>query len=63
MISVLTALFFVLGNIVHELEANLGMIKEVVGHVKIARSNALVSLGFLRNLELIRGEGVELTNK
>uniref|UniRef100_UPI00358F290F insulin receptor-like isoform X2 n=1 Tax=Myxine glutinosa TaxID=7769 RepID=UPI00358F290F len=46
-------------NIAAELEANLGRIEEVTGHVKIKHSFALVSLSFFRSLRIIRGENLE----
>ncbi|KAJ6664292.1 hypothetical protein lerEdw1_008511 [Lerista edwardsae] len=49
-------------NIAAELEANLGLIEEVTGYLKIRRSYALVSLSFFRKLHLIRGQSLELGN-
>lgn len=49
-----------LGNIAAELEANLGLIEEITGYLKIRRSYALVSLSFFRKLHLIRGQTLEL---
>ncbi|XP_075063067.1 insulin receptor [Mixophyes fleayi] len=46
-------------NIAAELEANLGLIEEITGYLKIRRSYALVSLSFFRKLHLIRGETLE----
>ncbi|KAJ8011510.1 hypothetical protein DPEC_G00058970 [Dallia pectoralis] len=43
-------------NIAAELEANLGQLEEITGYVTIRRSYALVSLSFLRNLRVIRGD-------
>ncbi|KAM4706801.1 insulin receptor [Discoglossus pictus] len=49
-------------NIAVELEANLGLIEEITGFLKIRRSYALVSLSFFRKLHLIRGEVLEPGN-
>ncbi|XP_063003180.1 insulin receptor [Elgaria multicarinata webbii] len=49
-------------NIAAELEANLGLIEEISGFLKIRRSYALVSLSFLRKLHLIRGDDLEAGN-
>ncbi|KAM9097937.1 insulin receptor isoform X1 [Sarcophilus harrisii] len=49
-------------NIAVELEANLGLIEEITGYLKIRRSYALVSLSFFRKLHLIRGESLEIGN-
>ncbi|KAE8632427.1 hypothetical protein XENTR_v10001545 [Xenopus tropicalis] len=49
-------------NIATELEANLGLIEEISGYLKIRRSYALVSLSFFRKLRLIRGEVLEAGN-
>ncbi|XP_058870993.1 insulin receptor-like [Acipenser ruthenus] len=49
-------------NIAAELEANLGLIEEITGFLKIRRSYALVSLSFFRKLKLIRGEMQEAGN-
>ncbi|KAG8454851.1 hypothetical protein GDO86_001174 [Hymenochirus boettgeri] len=46
-------------NIASELEANLGLIEEITGYLKIRRSYALVSLSFFRKLSFIRGEVLE----
>ncbi|CAJ0964126.1 unnamed protein product, partial [Ranitomeya imitator] len=46
-------------NIAAELEANLGLIEEITGYLKIRRSYALVSLSFFRKLRLIRGDVLE----
>ncbi|KAJ7308412.1 hypothetical protein JRQ81_008957 [Phrynocephalus forsythii] len=46
-------------NIAAELEANLGLIEEISGYLKIRRSYALVSLSFFRKLRLIRGQDLE----
>lgn len=40
------------------LEKTLGMIEEIDGQLKIIHSHALVSLNFLRNLRVIRGEHI-----
>lgn len=48
-----------LGNIAAELEANLGLIEEISGYLKIRRSYALVSLSFFRKLRLISGHTLE----
>nr|XP_020140059.1 insulin receptor-like [Microcebus murinus] len=47
-------------NLAAELEANLGLIEEISGYLKIRRSYALVSLSFFRKLHLIRGETLEM---
>nr|XP_060640831.1 insulin receptor [Anolis sagrei ordinatus] len=49
-------------NIGAELEANLGLIEEISGYLKIRRSYALVSLSFFRKLHLIRGRDLESGN-
>ncbi|XP_066491075.1 insulin receptor isoform X2 [Tiliqua scincoides] len=49
-------------NIAAELEANLGLIEEITGFLKIRRSYALVSLSFFRKLHLIRGQSLESGN-
>ncbi|XP_056374073.1 insulin receptor isoform X1 [Hyla sarda] len=46
-------------NIAAELEANLGLIEEITGYLKVRRSYALVSLSFFRKLRLIRGDFLE----
>ncbi|XP_062306973.1 insulin receptor-like [Osmerus eperlanus] len=46
-------------NIAAELEANLGQLEEITGHLTVRRAYALVSLSFLRNLRVIRGEKLE----
>lgn len=51
--------FLSIDNIAAELEANLGLIEEISGYLKIRRSYALVSLSFFRKLHLIRGETLE----
>ncbi|KAL0278477.1 UNVERIFIED_CONTAM: hypothetical protein PYX00_000292 [Menopon gallinae] len=47
------------GNIVDELENSLSSIEEISGYLKVVRSLPLVSLDFLRNLRLIKGEELE----
>lgn len=47
-------------NLAAELEANLGLIEEISGYLKIRRSYALVSLAFFRKLRLIRGDTLEV---
>ncbi|NWZ10803.1 INSR protein, partial [Agelaius phoeniceus] len=54
--------FLSIDNIAAELEANLGLIEEISGYLKIRRSYALVSLSFFRKLHLIRGETLEAGN-
>ncbi|NWR22220.1 INSR protein, partial [Emberiza fucata] len=54
--------FLSVDNIAAELEANLGLIEEISGYLKIRRSYALVSLSFFRKLHLIRGETLEAGN-
>uniref|UniRef100_A0ABM5ELH1 Tyrosine-protein kinase receptor n=1 Tax=Pogona vitticeps TaxID=103695 RepID=A0ABM5ELH1_9SAUR len=49
-------------NIAAELEANLGLVEEISGYLKIRRSYALVSLSFFRKLHLIRGQDLEAGN-
>ncbi|XP_025066097.1 insulin receptor isoform X3 [Alligator sinensis] len=49
-------------NIAAELEANLGLVEEISGYLKIRRSYALVSLSFFRKLHLIKGETLEAGN-
>ncbi|NP_001291521.1 insulin-like peptide receptor [Solenopsis invicta] len=46
-------------NIVKELEDNLGMIEEIDGSLRIVRSFPLISLNFLKNLRVIRGNDSE----
>ena len=41
-----------------ELEENLGQIQVVTGAVKIVRSEAIISLNFLRNLTVIQGQSL-----
>ncbi|XP_037082621.1 insulin receptor-like isoform X2 [Pollicipes pollicipes] len=43
-------------NIVQELEENLSEITEITGFLRVSLSEALISLNFLKNLRLIRGE-------
>lgn len=52
-------IFFSSDNIAAELEANLGLVEEISGYLKIRRSYALVSLSFFRKLHLIKGETLE----
>ncbi|XP_065207315.1 insulin-like peptide receptor isoform X2 [Planococcus citri] len=47
------------GNIVKELEENLRSIEEITGYLKVVRSLSLISLNFLRNLRVIKGEHLE----
>ncbi|XP_078480098.1 insulin-like growth factor 1 receptor isoform X1 [Lampetra fluviatilis] len=49
-------------NIAAELETNLGLIEMVTGFVKIKRSSALVTLAFLKNLRIIRGDMLDEGN-
>lgn len=46
-------------NIVKELEDNLSTIEEIDGYLKVIRSFPLISLNFLKNLRLIRGNTLE----
>lgn len=46
-------------NIVKELEDSLSMIEEIDGYLKIVRSFPLISLNFLKNLRMIRGNSLE----
>lgn len=46
-------------NIVKELEDSLSMIEEIDGYLKIVRSFPLISLNFLKNLRVIRGNILE----
>ncbi|KAL0128719.1 hypothetical protein PUN28_003826 [Cardiocondyla obscurior] len=46
-------------NIVKELEESLNMIEEIDGYLKIVRSFPLISLNFLKNLRVIRGNQLE----
>lgn len=45
-------------NVVYELEKGLYSLKEIGSYLKIVRSYPLLSLGFLKNLKVIHGEGV-----
>ncbi|XP_044740793.1 insulin-like receptor isoform X2 [Chrysoperla carnea] len=49
-------------DIVHELNENLGQITEITGYLKVTRSYPLMSLGFLKNLRIIRGYHVDAQN-
>ncbi|EEB18223.1 Insulin receptor precursor, putative [Pediculus humanus corporis] len=44
------------GNIVTELQESLRSVEEISGYLKVARSLPLLSLDFLKNLKVIRGE-------
>ncbi|XP_012056411.1 PREDICTED: insulin-like receptor [Atta cephalotes] len=46
-------------NIVKELEDSLSTIEEIDGYLKIVRSFPLISLNFLKNLRVIRGQTLE----
>ncbi|XP_011864735.1 PREDICTED: insulin-like receptor isoform X2 [Vollenhovia emeryi] len=46
-------------NMVKELENSLSMIEEIDGYLKIVRSFPLISLNFLKNLRVIRGNQLE----
>ena len=46
-------------NIVKEMEDSLSMIEEIDGYLKVVRSFPLISLNFLKNLKIIRGNYVE----
>ncbi|KMQ92816.1 insulin-like receptor protein [Lasius niger] len=46
-------------NIVKELEDNLSTIEEIDGYLKVIRSFPLISLNFLKNLRMIRGNTLE----
>lgn len=46
------------GQVVRELEESLGSIEEVTEAVKIVHSYAVMSLNFLKNLRVIRGENL-----
>ncbi|XP_071643096.1 insulin-like receptor-like [Temnothorax longispinosus] len=46
-------------NIVKELEESLSTIEEIDGYLKIVRSFPLISLNFLKNLRVIRGNQLE----
>lgn len=47
---------FFLENIVKELEESLAFVHTVKDFVKVARSYPIVSLNFLKNLQLIKGD-------
>ncbi|XP_061172989.1 insulin-like peptide receptor isoform X2 [Saccostrea echinata] len=49
-------------NVAQELEKNLGQIEEVQGYVWIHNSNILLSLGFFKNLRMIRGQSSNAAN-
>lgn len=51
--------FFLVENLVKEVEENLQTIREIKGYLKIVRSSPLVSLNFLRNLEVIHGNELD----
>ncbi|XP_043252983.1 insulin-like receptor isoform X2 [Colletes gigas] len=46
-------------NIVKELEDSLSTIEEIDGYLKVVRSFQLISLNFLKNLRLIRGNDID----
>ncbi|XP_012280342.1 insulin-like receptor [Orussus abietinus] len=46
-------------NIVKELEDSLSMIEEIDGYLKIVRCFPLISLNFLKNLKIIRGNSLD----
>ncbi|KAG5667137.1 hypothetical protein PVAND_015134 [Polypedilum vanderplanki] len=46
-------------NIVKELESSLSDIQEIKGYLKIARSHAILSMSFLKNLRKIHGNSLE----
>lgn len=46
-------------NLVKEVEENLKSIREINGYLKIVRSSPLVSLNFLRNLQVIHGNTLD----
>ncbi|OAD57588.1 Insulin-like receptor [Eufriesea mexicana] len=46
-------------NIVKELEDSLSAIEEIDGYLKIVRSFPLISLNFLKNLRIIRGNDID----
>lgn len=50
-------------NIVKEMEDSLSMIEEIDGYLKIVRSFPLISLNFLKNLKIIRGNYVDNNEK
>lgn len=43
-------------NLEPELQRSLGLVETITGFLKIKHSFALVSLGFFKNLKLIRGD-------
>lgn len=43
-------------SIVKELETFLAEVEEISGYLKVARSDPLISLSFLKNLKVIRGD-------
>lgn len=45
-------------NLELELQQSLGLIETITGFLKIKHSFALVSLGFFKNLKLIRGDAM-----
>ncbi|ERE87385.1 insulin receptor-related protein [Cricetulus griseus] len=45
-------------NLEPELQRNLGLVETITGFLKIKHSFALVSLGFFKNLKLIRGDSM-----
>ncbi|CAK9825863.1 Insulin-like receptor [Anthophora retusa] len=49
-------------NIVKELEDSLSTIEEIDGYLKIVRSFPLISLNFLKNLRVIRGNNINSPN-
>ncbi|XP_043602094.1 insulin-like receptor isoform X3 [Bombus pyrosoma] len=46
-------------NIVKELEDSLSAIEEIYGYLKVVRSFPLISLNFLKNLRVIRGNDID----
>lgn len=47
-----------LDNLEQELQRSLGLVETITGFLKIKHSFALVSLGFFKNLKLIRGDAM-----
>lgn len=45
-------------NLEPELQRNLGLVETITGFLKIKHSFALVTLGFFKNLKLIRGDSM-----
>lgn len=45
-------------NLEQELQHSLGLVETITGFLKIKHSFALVSLGFFKNLKLIRGDAM-----